>query len=94
MPELFCLYAVAYGRVQGVNFRDFTLRWARTMSLTGYVRNLPNGRAVEVWAEGERGHLEQLLEHIRVGPRAARVDRVDVKWSDYTGNFKAFEMRF
>jgi acylphosphatase len=94
MPELACLYAVAHGRVQGVNFRDFALRWARTLGLTGYVRNLPDGGSVEVRAEGERGHLEQLLEHIKVGPRAARVDRVDVKWSDYTGNFKAFEMRF
>jgi acylphosphatase len=94
MPELVSLYAVAHGRVQGVNFRDFTLRWAWTLGLTGYVKNLPDGRSVEVRAEGERGHLEQFLEHIKVGPRAARVDSVDVKWSEYTDNFKAFEMRF
>jgi len=94
MPELTCLHAVAYGRVQGVYFRDFTLRWARSLGLTGYVKNLPDGRSVEVRAEGERGHLEQLLEHINVGPRSAWVDRVDVKWSDYTGDFEAFETRF
>ena len=88
----FCV--IAQGRVQGVYFRDFTLRKALALGLTGYVRNLSDGRSVEVWAEGERANLEQLLEHIKIGPEAAQVDRVHVKWSDYSGNFKAFEMRF
>jgi acylphosphatase len=94
MQEKAGLHAIAQGRVQGVYFRDFTLRKARALGLTGYVRNLPDGRSVEVRAEGERANLEQLLEHIKIGPEAARVDRVNVKWSDYSGNFKAFEMRF
>jgi acylphosphatase len=94
MPELASLHAVAHGRVQGVYFRDFTLRWAQTLRLTGYVRNLPDVNSVEVRAEGEQRHLEQLLEHIKEGPRSARVDRVDVKWSGYTGSFEAFEVSF
>jgi len=94
MQEKARLYTVAQGRVQGIYFRDFTLRKAQALGLTGYVKNLPDGRSVEVLAEGERANLEQLLEHIKRGPEAARVDRVHVKWSEYSGNFKAFEMRF
>lgn len=94
MLEKARLYIVAQGRVQGVYFRDFTLRKAQALGLTGYVRNLPDGRSIEVLAEGERANLEQLLEHIKRGPEAARVDRVHVKWSDYSGNFKTFQIRF
>ncbi len=88
------LHAIAQGRVQGVYFRDFTRREAQGLGLTGYVRNLSDGMSVEVLAEGERKDLEQLLEHIKTGPEAARVDRVNVEWFDYSGDFKAFDMRF
>jgi acylphosphatase len=94
MQEKARLHAIAQGRVQGVYFRDFTMRKAQALGLTGYVKNLSDGRSVEVLAEGERTSLEVLLEHVKIGPEAARVDRVNVEWSDYSGNFKAFEMRF
>jgi acylphosphatase len=86
------LHAVIYGMVQGVNFRIFVLRHAQAMGLTGYVRNLPKERAVEVMAEGEREKLEQLLRHIEVGPRLARVRRVDVNWSEYSGGYSQFRI--
>jgi acylphosphatase len=94
MQEKVSLYAIAQGRVQGVYFRDFTLRKAQALGLTGYVKNLSDGRSVEIWAEGDKAKLEQLLEHIKIGPEAARVDKVNAKWSDYSGNYKTFEMRF
>ena len=94
MQEKASLHAIAQGRVQGVYFRDFTMRKAQALGITGYVRNLSDGRSLEVWAEGERGNLEQLLEYIKIGPEAARVEKVNAKWSDYSGNYKAFEMRF
>jgi acylphosphatase len=94
MQEKASLHAIAQGRVQGVYFRDFTMRKAQALGITGYVRNLSDGRSLEVWAEGERANLEQLLEYIKIGPEAARVDKVNAKWSDYSGNYKAFEMRF
>ncbi len=54
MTDLASVKAVVYGYVQGVFFRDFVSRQAAQLGLTGYVRNLPGGKAVEVHAEGER----------------------------------------
>ena len=90
---LAALRATVYGRVQGVFFRDFVQRWGRGLGLTGYVRNLPDGASVEVWAEGNRPSLEMLLSHLRTGPPASRVSRVVTRWSAYTGGYPGFSTR-
>ena len=82
--------AVVRGRVQGVNFRDYVLTRARFLGLAGCVRNLPDGRSVEVVAEGPCSDLEQLLEHLHEGPRMSRVDVVDVEWGEPTGDYGHF----
>jgi acylphosphatase len=84
------LRAIVRGRVQGVGFRDFVWRRARFLGLVGYVRNLPDGRSVEVVAEGQRDDLEQLLEFLRSGPPAARVEQVDVEWGEASDRFQRF----
>ena len=94
MSELASLSATVYGRVQGVFFRSFASRHARALGLTGYVRNLPQGRAVEVFVEGEREKLEELLGHLGDGPPGGRVDRVEAEWSEYKGEFHRFEARY
>lgn len=86
--------AVVYGRVQGVFFRAFVSRQAGDLGLTGYVRNLPGGDAVEVVAEGEKALLERLVDQLGVGPPAARVDRVAVSWTPYTGTYTGFQARY
>jgi acylphosphatase len=78
------LRAVVRGRVQGVGFREFTRRRAAALGLSGWVRNRPDG-AVELEAEGPRLALNELLRHLRTGPRLARVDAVDVGWLPATG---------
>ena len=88
------LLAVVYGLVQGVNFRSFVIRRANELGLTGYVRNVLLDGTVEVVAEGEREKLEQLLRYLEAGPRAARVKRVNVDWSEYSGEFSRFDVRF
>ena len=88
------LRVVVRGRVQGVGYRDFVYMRARFLGLRGYVRNLPDMRSVEVVAEGERDALEQLLDHLREGPRGARVDALDVTWSDATGRHTAFGVAY
>ncbi len=67
-----CLVA---GRVQGVFFRASTREQALRLGLTGYARNLPDGR-VEVLAFGPAPALEQLRDWLRVGPPHAQVTAV------------------
>ena len=65
------------GRVQGVGFRWFVEREAHTLGITGWVRNNHDG-SVEVLAQGTRDQLSGLHSRLREGPRAARVDAVEV----------------
>lgn len=92
--DLASLQAVVHGRVQGVFFRDFVQRRARELGLTGYVRNLPDGVSVGVQAEGERQPLTELLDYLGVGPPGAKVTRVITSWSEYTGNYSHFSVRY
>ena len=89
-PGPVALRAVVHGRVQGIGFRDYVLTRARFLGLAGYARNLPDGRSVEVVAEGPRSDLEQLLEYLHEGPRMSRVDAVDVEWGEPTGAYARF----
>jgi len=92
--DLASVHAIVYGYVQGVFFRTFASRRANELGLTGYVRNLPNGEAVEVQAEGERKQLKELISYLKVGPPAARVERVVTNWSEYSGSYPGFSIRY
>ena len=93
MTDLASVQAIIYGFVQGVFFRDFVFRRARALGLTGYVRNLPSGDAVEVNAEGEREQLEELISYLEIGPPIAKVERVITTWSEYSGSYSRFSIR-
>ncbi len=84
-------HIVVSGLVQGVCFRDFTCSHATTMKLTGWVRNLSDGR-VEAMVEGPKGDIETLLGLIRMGPRAARVEDVEIAWENYADSFRDFRI--
>jgi acylphosphatase len=85
------LHAVIRGDVQGVGFRYFVQRNAGRLGLTGWVRNNDDG-TVEVVAEGGRAELEQLKRALEAGPRMARVDRVEARWSEATGGLDGFDL--
>ena len=93
MTDLASVQAIIYGFVQGVFFRDSVFRRARALGLTGYVRNLPSGDAVEVNAEGEREQLEELISYLEIGPPIAKVERVVATWSEYSGSYSRFSIR-
>ena len=78
MPDR--LHVVISGRVQGVGFRYAAYRQAEALGLTGWVRNLYDGR-VEAEFEGERPALESMRLWCEEGPRFARVTSVDTAWS-------------
>jgi acylphosphatase len=66
------------GRVQGVFFRDTCRRLAMEHGVSGWVRNLPDGR-VEAVFEGPAEDVRRLVEWTRHGPRLAMVDHVAVE---------------
>lgn len=68
---------LVFGRVQGVGFRWFVEHAAHDIGVGGWVRNLEDG-PVEVLASGSETQLSALYEALLQGPRAARVDRVEV----------------
>ena len=69
--------ATVRGEVQGVGFRDGTLRRARALGLMGWVRNGEDA-AVQVHAEGPEQAIEALVDFLRKGPRLARVSEVAI----------------
>ncbi len=79
------------GRVQGVGFRESAVRAAERLGVTGWVRNLDDGR-VEAHAEGDAAAVEALVDHCRVGPSAAVVTDVAVVDTDPEGA-TAFSVR-
>jgi len=77
------------GRVQGVFFRANTWETARALGLTGWVRNLPDGR-VEAVFEGEKEATERMLDWCRRGTPPARVDRLEFGEEAASGEFTDF----
>jgi acylphosphatase len=90
--EIASLHAVVSGRVQGVFFRAFVAEKARELGLKGFVRNLKDGRKVQVDAEGERDKLEKLLVYLRKGSPSAIVVDVKCKWSVSSGVYTGFSV--
>lgn len=79
------------GKVQGVYFRANTKRKADSLSLKGWVRNLPDGR-VEAVFEGEEEPIKRILDFCNHGPQDAVVEQVDLTWDKYTGELKDFKI--
>lgn len=86
-------HALIEGRVQGVCFRMDTRRAALERNVTGWVRNLPDGR-VEALFEGKESDVKSMLKWCESGPALASVSKVTVDWRDYTGKFDSFEIVF
>ena len=81
------------GRVQGVGFRYSVREVACGFEVTGFVRNLPDGR-VEMVAEGEEEEVQAFLEAIVASHLGSHVRGADVRWDAATGEFDGFGIRF
>ena len=86
------VHVLVSGRVQGVFFRGATHARMRSLGLSGFVRNLPDGR-VEAVVEGPAERVEQALAFLRRGPPHARVDAIEVRDEPCTGGLGEFELR-
>lgn len=80
------------GRVQGVGFRFAAERIALDLALTGWVKNLSDGR-VELLAEGKEGALKKMLLQIE-NEFSGYISRKEINWMPSTGEFASFEIRF
>ena len=80
------------GIVQGVFFRQSTQRQAQSLGVQGWVKNLPDGR-VEAVFEGLESSVEILVEYCFHGPLAAKVEKVEVNYENYRGEFDDFQTR-
>ena len=80
------------GDVVGVGFRSWTLKQARNLGLTGWVRNLEN-RDVEAVVEGERGKLIDFVDICNQGPEISWVENVETEWTEAKGEFTEFMIR-
>lgn len=90
ITESVALKAIVRGRVQGVSFRYFVMRHASRLGLKGYVRNLPDGVSVELYAEGSDQALKELLKYLWQGSSRARVGSVEEAWTKASGSFSSF----
>ncbi len=80
------------GRVQGVGFRFFARDAARQENLSGFARNLPDGR-VEIVVEGDREAIVRFERSIRHGPPGARIEQVATELTSPAGHSGDFTIR-
>ncbi|MEW6095964.1 MAG: acylphosphatase [bacterium] len=81
------------GYVQGVFFRAYTRDEALKLGITGWVRNLADGR-VEAVFEGDQLQVEKIISWCHKGPPPARVRNVELNYETYTGEFPTFEIKY
>ena len=86
-------HVVVSGRVQGVCYRDSVREEAQVLGVSGWVRNLYDGR-VEAVLEGDAERVERLVAYLREGPRLARVTDVQIDQEDFKGEFRGFSITF
>jgi len=89
MKSMHCLVR---GKVQGVYFRTWTQDQAKSLKVTGWVRNLKDGK-VEVLAQGDEDSLRELKKRLLQGSPLSRVESVECEFIDYDKTYDKFELR-
>lgn len=84
-------HLLVQGRVQGVGFRAFVQSQAVRRALTGWVKNLPDGR-VESEVEGEETLVNEFIQTVRRGPSLSHVQNVDLEWINPHARESSFEI--
>jgi len=73
--------AIVHGRVQGVLYRDFAQRKARSLELVGTVQNLRDG-TVEIYAQGDEKKLKEFLDQLKRGSFFSKVESIEAVWQE------------
>lgn len=80
------------GLVQGVGFRYFVFKCAKSLGLKGYTKNLFNGEVLTV-VEGEIHLINDLYNKLKLGPQFSDVKNASLRWSEPTNEFNNFEIK-
>lgn len=81
------------GKVQGVSFRESARKFASGLGVIGYIKNKADG-SVEVYAEGSKEKVGELVKYCRKGPLLAKVENVEVQEAQPTGDYEGFWVRY
>ena len=88
-----CVHIFVTGKVQGVFFRQATRVIAIKNNVTGWVRNLDDGR-VEIMIEGEDKSVDTITKWCNLGPANSRVDEIKINQEEFLGEYENFEVRY
>lgn len=91
MATKICMHCLVSGRVQGVSFRHYTRKQANQLGVSGWVRNLRDGK-VEVLVCGEAKAVERLCTWLYQGPPLAEVAEVKCQKVSYTQLPEGFDI--
>jgi acylphosphatase len=86
------LHATVTGKVQGVYFRAWVFDQAQSLGLSGWVRNLQDGK-VEILAQGDPAGLAALKERLPQGSPLSRVASVTADMIEYEKQYAEFSIR-
>lgn len=78
-----------HGNVQGIGYRYWMRSQARKLGLTGWVRNLSDGR-VEAMVDGSKDKVEEIIIKCKQGPMLAGIKHLDIIWEKTKGEFEDF----
>ena len=80
-----------HGIVQGVGMRYQVFRKANSLGLFGYVKNMSDG-SVKIEVEGDDTAILSLVDYIKNDVRWAKVKDIQIKWEDFKGKYRSFEV--
>ena len=80
------------GFVHGVGFRQHIKSKAKSLDLTGWIRNLPDGR-VEALFSGPKDKIEEAISECNKGPFLSEVKNVGVEWNEEDKNYYSFDIK-
>jgi acylphosphatase len=83
---------IVKGKVQRVGYRDEVEEIARRLKITGFVENT-KPYDVRIVAEGENSNLERFIEEIKIKKYPIDVERLEVRFEDFKGEFEYFEIK-
>ncbi len=93
MKEKIRAHVVVSGRVQGVYYRQNAVKQAQKLGLSGWIRNLSDGK-VEAVFEGGKENVEKIVNWAKKGPFFSRVSSLKIDWQEYKGEFNNFGVKY